>query len=436
MDQKESGPAKAPEPDQERSGRFRQTFASLKERNFRIYASGQLVSLIGTWMQITALPWLVYSITKSASALGMVSFAGSLPLLLLTYFGGTLADKFDRKKVLITMQSLAMIQAVLLFAVAFYGLTNIYLLVALALFSGCITALDLPSRQAFVADLVGKENLTNAISLNSAIWNSSRMIGPALAGLIIGLFGEAICFGINAFSFLASLGTLMALKVVPKKADENEPCGEADNPCKENESVFRVMLTPALLSVLLLSMITSTFGFTHGILMPVIVDEILKGTAETLGILSAAAGLGALMGSLTLAGTKNNQRMSSTIGLACLVLSLAIFTLGQSTSLTLSIAAIALAGAAVSMQLSGGMSIVQHTVSNSMRGRIMGVYSTCMIGFAPFAAMLAGTLGSSVGVTATLSLCAAVVAGSALLYLLYLFYVRLTRPGKVRNDRS
>ena len=157
MDQKESGPAKDPGPDQNKSGRFRQTFASLKERNFRIYATGQLISLIGTWMQITALPWLVYTITKSASALGMVSFAGSLPLLLLTYFGGTLADKFDRKKVLITMQSLAMVQAVLLFAVAFYGLTSIYLLVALALFSGCITALDLPSRQAFVADLVGKE---------------------------------------------------------------------------------------------------------------------------------------------------------------------------------------------------------------------------------------------------------------------------------------
>ena len=139
------------------------------------------------------------------------------------------------------------------------------------------------------------------------------------------------------------------------------------------------------------------------------------------------------MGSLTLAGTKNNQHLRSTIGLACLVLSLAIFTLGQSASLTLSIAAVALAGASVSMQLSGGMSIVQHTVSNSMRGRIMGVYSTCMIGFAPFAAMLAGTLGSSIGVTATLSLCAAVVASSALLYLLYMLYTRLTNPGKDRH---
>ncbi len=415
-----NGPANNLEPNGTKNSRFRQTFASLNNRNFRIYATGQLISLTGTWMQITALPWLVYTMTKSATALGMVSFAGSLPLLLLTYFGGTLADRFNRKKVLITMQTLAMLQAILLFVVAYLGLTNLYLLVALALFSGCITALDLPTRQAFVADLVEKENLTNAISLNSAIWNSSRMIGPAIAGLVIGVFSESACFAINAVSFLASLFTLIALKVNPKKSEEEEePCDESsEEECPENQSIMKVMLHPALLSVLLLSMITSIFGFTHGILMPVIVDEILKGSAETLGFLSAAAGLGALIGSLTLASSKNNGHLRSTIGLACLVLALAIFTLSMSTSLPLSLAAVGLAGAAVSVQLSGGMSIVQHTVVNSMRGRVMGIYSTCMIGFAPFAAMLAGTLGSSIGVNATLVLCAAVVAGSALIYLL------------------
>ena len=317
-----NGPANNLEPNGTKSSRFRQTFASLNNRNFRIYATGQLISLTGTWMQITALPWLVYTMTKSATALGMVSFAGSLPLLLLTYFGGTLADKFNRKKVLITMQTLAMLQAVLLFVVAYLGLTNLYLLVALALFSGCITALDLPTRQAFVSDLVDKENLTNAISLNSAIWNSSRMIGPAIAGLVIGVFSESACFAINAVSFLASLGTLIALKVNPKKSEEEEePCDESsEEECPEKQSIMKVMLHPALLSVLLLSMITSIFGFTHGILMPVIVDEILKGSAETLGFLSAAAGLGALIGSLSLASSKTNGHLRSTIGLACLVL--------------------------------------------------------------------------------------------------------------------
>lgn len=398
-------------------GRFSQTFRSLKIRDFRIYSIGQLISLTGTWMQITALPWLVYTMTESASALGMVSFAGSLPLLLLTYFGGTIADKFDRRRVLILMQSLAMLQAIILFYVAYTGLTNLYLLVGVAFFGGCVTALDLPTRQAFVTNLVDKKNLTNAIALNSAIWNTSRMIGPAIAGFLIGVFGEPVCFAINAVSFLASLTTLTMLRVKPAKDDSHEEMKDKDEASGKETSIVEILLNPAILTVLFLSMVTSIFGFQHGILMPVIVDKILNGSSEVLGFLSAAAGLGALIGSLSVASLKTNKKLRNKIGFACFVLSIGIFTLSQSTSITISMIAVILAGACVSIQLSGGMSIVQKCLDESVRGRVMGVYSTCMIGFAPFAAMLAGWLGSTIGVSWTLIIAGSAVSISSLLYL-------------------
>ena len=416
------------------NGRFKQTFRSLKIRNFRIYSIGQLISLTGTWMQITALPWLVYTMTESASALGMVSFAGSLPLLLLTYFGGTLADKFDRKKVLILMQTLAMLQAIVLFLIAFNGVTNLYLLVAIAFFGGCVTALDLPTRQAFVTDLVDKENLTNAIALNSAIWNSSRMVGPAIAGFLIGVFSESVCFGINAVSFLASLATLISLKVEPKKQEDDEKSKASES--QQDVSIAKILLNPAIATVLFLSMITSIFGFQHGILMPVIVDKILNGSAEVLGFMSAAAGLGALIGSLSLAGLKTNKNLRNKIGIACLILSVAIFTISLSTSMVMSIIAVMLAGASVSTQLSGGMSIVQRSVDESVRGRVMGVYSTCMVGFAPFAAMLAGWLGSTIGVSATLLIAGSAVCVSSLLYLLVVRLKGLSKPEHESSDEK
>lgn len=409
------------------------TFRSLKNRNFRIYSIGQVISLCGTWMQITALPWLVYTMTDSAAALGIVSFAGSVPLLLLTYFGGTLADKFDRKKVLLTMQSLAMIQAIVLFALVVSGLINFELIVGLALVGGCITALDLPTRQAFVPDLVGKKDLTNAIALNSAVWNTCRMIGPALAGILIGFFGEAVCFGINAVSFTASLAALLMIKV-SKQSQEAEAEQEREK-AKTSPPVGLVSLitSPAVLTVLLLSIATGMFGFQYGVLLPVIVDKLLSGDASTLGFLSASAGIGALLGSLALASKPDNQNLRRLIGIAPLLLAAAIVIVSVSQWTTLSLLALAIAGAAISVQLSGGLSLVQMAVPSSMRGRVMGVYSTCMLGFTPFAAMLAGWLASTIGVTHTLMLSAAVVAVAASIYLV--LAPRLIQLADEKNKR-
>ncbi|MGD9684533.1 MAG: MFS transporter [Candidatus Obscuribacterales bacterium] len=397
---------------------FGKTFRSLSNRNFRVYSIGQVISLCGTWMQITALPWLVYTMTDSATALGIVSFAGSVPLLLLTYFGGTLADRFDRRRVLLTMQTLAMLQAIVLFTLVVTGAISYPLIVALALLGGCITALDLPTRQAFVPDLVDKEHLTNAIALNSAVWNTCRMIGPALAGVLIGVFGEAICFGINAVSFIAALVTLTMIRVnrEEKARAERDPNSE---PSKQTEEpgLMSVLLSPPVVTVLLLSIATGMFGFQYSVLLPVIVDRLLGGNASTLGFLSAAAGVGALVGSLALASKPDNHNLRRIIGLAPLALAVAITIVALSPWTTLSLLALALGGISISVQLSGGLSLVQMAVPSEKRGRIMGVYSTCMLGFTPFAAMLAGYLASTIGITYTLLLSAAIVAVAATIYL-------------------
>lgn len=393
------------------------TFASLNNRDFRVYSWGQVISLCGTWMQTIALSWLVYKLTGSAAALGMVSFASSLPLLLFTYFGGIIADRYDRKRILVTTQILAMLEATVLTALTFTGLISVTWLVVLALIRGTITAIELPARQSFLPELVGKGELTNAIGINSAIWNTSRTLGPAAAGILIGVFGETLCFGINAVSYLAALISLSMLTV--KVREKPTAAEQAANEKEASRGVWSVLMDPQIKYVLLLSAATSIFGFQYGVLLPVVSDKVLGGAASTLGFLSAASGLGALFGSLVLANRSNSKWVRRGLGFACIALATAIAIIGGSTVLVLSLAAVACAGAAISFQLSGGNSLVQSSVHPAMRGRVMGIYSTFMLGFSPFAAMLAGWLAELIGVSNTLYISAACVLVSALLYLTF-----------------
>jgi len=391
------------------------TFASLGSRNFRVYSLGQVISLSGTWMQTIALSWLVYRLTGSATALGMVSFAGSLPILLFTYFGGMIADRYDRKRILVITQFLAMLEAATLTVLTFTGLVSVPWLVVLACVRGTITAIELPARQSFIPDLVPKHQLHNAIGINSAIWNTSRTLGPALAGVLIGVFGETICFGFNTVSYLAAFLSLYLIKIQPR---EKETEAEAKlNARDAGRSVWSVLMGPELKYILLLSAATSIFGFQYGTLLPVVADKVLGGSASTLGFLSAAAGFGALLGSLTLANRGQSKWLRRAIGFACLVLALAIALIGYSNVIAVSFVAVALAGAMLSFQLSGGNSIVQSSVSSSMRGRVMGVYSTFMLGFAPVAAMMAGWMAETFGVSNALYVSAAAVFISAATYL-------------------
>jgi MFS family permease len=406
------------------------TFASLNSRNFRVYSLGQVISLSGTWMQTIALSWLVYRLTGSATALGMVSFAGSMPILLFTYFGGMIADRYDRKRILAITQFLAMIEAATLTALTFTGLISVPWLVALACVRGTITAIELPARQSFIPDLVPKDQLHNAIGINSAIWNTSRTLGPALAGILIGVFGETICFGFNTVSYVAAFISLYLIKLEPR-GKETE--AEAKLAARDaGRSVWSILMGPELKYILLLSAATSIFGFQYGTLLPVVADKVLGGSSSTLGFLSAAAGLGALFGSLTLANRGHSAFLRRALGLACLVLACAIVLIGFSTVTLVSFFAVALAGGMLSFQLSGGNSIVQTSVSPSMRGRVMGVYSTFMLGFAPVAAMMAGWMAETFGVSNALYVSAAAVFVSALTYL---HFTRKT-SGSVDENRS
>jgi MFS family permease len=406
------------------------TFASLNNRNFRVYSWGQVISLSGTWMQTIALSWLVYRLTGSAAALGMVSFAGSLPILLFTYFGGMIADRYDRKRILVTTQICAMLEAAVLTTLAFTGLVNVTWLVVLAAIRGTITAIELPARQSFIPDLVGKDQLHNAIGINSAIWNTSRTLGPALAGVLIGVFGETICFAFNTVSYIAALASLYFITIQPReKETEAEKKANARD---AGRSVLSILMGPELKYILILSACTSIFGFQYGVLLPVVVDKVLGGAASTLGFLSAAAGFGALLGSLALANRGNSKFLRRAIGFACLVLAFAIALIGYSSVMLISFIAVALAGATLSFQLSGGNSVVQSSVSPSMRGRVMGVYSTFMLGFAPFAAMMAGWMADTIGVSNALYVSASAVFVCAATYL----YFTRTPPGENEQTNS
>src|SRR5262249_48431811 len=279
------------------SSRLRTATRALQYPRFRIYFIGMFVSFVGTWMQTVAQSWLVYRLTGSAFLLGLPGFAGQIPALLVAPFGGVLADRHDRRFIIIATQAFSMVQAVALAVLTLTGHVTVEAVIALALLLGVIGAFDMPARQSFLVELVGKDDLMNAIALNSSMFNGARIIGPAIAGLIIGWFGEGICFAINGLSFLAVLGGLLIIKVERRASHLSN--GSALSHLKEG--FLYVSRTPAVLAILAMVALVSMFGTSYSVLMPIFADRIIGGGAPALGLLLGAAGVGALGGALTLA---------------------------------------------------------------------------------------------------------------------------------------
>ncbi len=392
---------------------FRQTFRSLTNPHIRLYSLGQLVSNAGTWMQSMALSWLVYKLTDSAVALGIVSFASYLPILLLTYYGGMLADKIDRRKILMATQFAGFLQATVLTALVIAGVLHVWMVVVLALFLGCVTALEVPTRQAFMGDLVDKKDLTNAISVNSAIFNISRLSGPLLAGVLIAGFGEAICFGLNALSYLFAVYTLSRVASAVIVAKKPQPTTAAQN----DETLMTTLKDPRIRGLLILAAVTSMFGFQYGVLLPVITDKMLHGNAAQMSILAAAGGIGALIGALILARTGKDMRLLKGIGIAVLMLGVFTSAIAVSHSVLFTALAAGLAGLCVSIQFSGGNSLLQQLVPAQIKGRMMGIFSMCQLGFTPFAGLMAGWTAQHLGVSNALLIAASVCALSGAVYL-------------------
>lgn len=371
---------------------------SFHYRNYRLFFGGQGVSLIGTWIQNIAVSWLVYSLTNSALLLGVVGFAGQIPTFLLTPFAGVLADRWNRRKILVITQTLAMIQAFALALLVLSGNISIWHLIPLSAFLGLVNAFDMPTRQSFVVDIIEKkEDLGNAIALNSSMFNSTRLIGPSVAGMLIAGVGEGICFLLNGISYIAVILALLAMKIKPRKTGAKKTVVFKE--FKEGLSyAFGFVPIKYILSILAL---ISLVGMPYSILMPVFAREILKGGPHTLGFLMGASGTGALAGAYFLASRKNSHGLEKIIPLAAGAFGTGLVIFSQSRLLWLSLTLLVLTGFGMMVNMASCNTVLQTIVDDDKRGRVMSLYTTAFMGMMPFGSLLGGSLASRIGATNT-----------------------------------
>ncbi|MFN8240404.1 MAG: MFS transporter [Bacteroidales bacterium] len=414
----------------ESTTRFRTIFRSLKYRNYRLFFAGQGISLIGTWMQRIAMPWLVYHLTGSALMLGIVSFAGQVPTFILAPFAGVLTDRWNRYHVLIAAQTLAMLQA-LAFTVLFYaGKLEMWHIMTLSVVWGIFNSFDVPSRQSFVIDLVEKkEDLGNAIALNSLMFNGARLIGPSVAGILLAFKGEGICFLLNTISYVFVIGSLLMMRV-PKPA----PRVSKTRMGEELKEGFRYAFGfPPIRHVILLLALVSLMSMPYSVLMPVFSKEVLHGDSTTFGFLTAAAGLGALASGLWLAARKSVLRLGRIIPAAAAIFGLGAAVLSLSRNIPLSMCLMVVAGAGIMMHTAASNTILQTIVDEDKRGRVMSFYTMAIMGTAPFGSLLAGALAKSIGTPMTILAGAMFcLAGAILFYLKLPELKNLVRPVYVR----
>ena len=391
---------------------FSNTFRALKHRNFQLFFSGQFISLIGTWMQSVAQSWLVYSITGNVALLGLIGFAGQIPVFLLTTFGGAIADRYDRRKILIVTQSCSMTLAFILAWLTLTGNIQVRHLFVLASLSGIINALDIPTRQSFVSDMVAKEDLLNAIALNSSMFNGARIVGPAIAGILVAAVGEGWCFLGNGVSYIAVIVGIYLMKIEKKElAPSNASAFE-----KIKEGFVFVKQTTPIRSLLLLLGLISLMGMPYAVLMPIFADQILQGGARGLGILMGASGLGALIAALTLASRKTLKGLGTWVAVSSGVFGVALILFSLSRSFWLSAVLLVPVGYAMMFQMAASNTLVQAMVPDRLRGRVMAVYSMMFMGMAPFGALLAGSLANYLGAPNTIAAGGAVCIVGALFF--------------------
>jgi MFS family permease len=384
---------------------------TLRHRNFRLFFFGQLISLIGTWMQSTAQQWLVFRLTGSELSLGIVTFAGFIPVLVLSLFMGVVVDRFPRRKLLLITQTWFMILAVALAVLTYLRVVQYWHVLTLAFLLGVGNALDMPARQAFYIDMVDHEELLNAIALNSSVFNGARIIGPALGGLVVAALGEAPAFALNALSFLAVLAGLAMMRLPQFEPPANAGSGMTQlrqglSYLISERRVFGLVSMVALLSV---------FGFPYVVLLPVFAGDILKTGASGFGALMAAQGVGALISALSLAFLGDRHHKGRLLQLSFTLLAVAMLVLGLSKSLWLSMLALCLGGYALISQLAVTNTLVQVFVPDELRGRVLSTYTWALGGFWPIGALLIGWTGDRLGAPEAVMIAAACTAVIALL---------------------
>jgi MFS family permease len=376
--------------------RLAETFRALRHRNYQLFFSGQLISLIGTWMDQVAESWLVYRLTGSALLLGTVAFASQIPVFLLAPIGGALADRMDRRRILITTQSSMMLVTFVLAWLTLSHRVHIWQVVALAAITGVINAFDLPARQSFVVDMVSRADLVNAIALNSSMFNGARVIGPAVAGVVVAGIGEGWCFFANGVSFIAVIIGLWMMKMErPRMSIEGSPL--------ENiiEGFNFVTRTRPMRALMLLLGLVSFAALPYAVLMPLFADKILHGGPKALGLLMGSSGVGALCGALLLATRKSLRGLSTWVAVACTGLGVTLALFSFSRTLWLSALLLAPVGFCTMVQMASSNTLIQSMVPDRLRGRVMSFYAMTFMGMAPLGSLLAGSLAHNLGASWT-----------------------------------
>jgi len=372
---------------------------ALKHKNYQLYFSGQIISLTGSWMQQVALSWLVYRISGDPFILGLVGFSSQIPILILSPIAGVLIDRMNKHRLIISTQILLMLQASLLTFLVLTDVIKVWQIILLNIFSGVVNAFDLPARQSFIVEIVeSREDLGNAIALNSSIFNSARLAGPSIAGLLISAVGEGICFLINAVSFIAVIIALFAMKIKPHHLGARHP----DMLQGFKEGIKYTFGFIPIRTILLLIALVSIVGMPYTILMPVFAKEILHGGPNTLGFLLGAVGIGALCGAFYMAARNSVLGLGKIIAIAASTFGLGLILFSLSRNFVLSMTMLVLTGMSMMVQMSSSNTILQTIVEDKMRGRVMSFYTTAFTGMAPFGSLIAGFLASRIGAPNTL----------------------------------
>jgi MFS family permease len=404
---RETNPPGAPE----RGTRLPTTLRSLKHRNFQLFFGGQMISLIGTWMQSIAEAWLVYRLTGSSLLLGSVGFASQFPVFLAAPLGGIVADRYNRQHVIIATQVSSMILAFIYAMLTLTHRITVKEIFVLAILLGLVNAFDIPGRQAFLVEMVGKDDLINAIALNSSMFNGARIIGPAIAGVLVAKIGEGWCFFANSMSYIAVIVGLLLMRVAPRVL---RPSG---SPIAHIIEGFKfVRNTAPIRAILLLLGVVSLVAMPYTVLMPIFADRILHGGASGLGILMGATGVGALLGALTLATRTGVYGLGRWITFSCGGFAITLVTFAFSRIFWLSTALLVPVGFCMMLQMSSSNTLIQAMVPDELRGRVMSVYSMMFMGMAPFGALFGGALADKLSAPITVSMGAVAALGGAVIF--------------------
>jgi len=386
----------------EKKSTLRFLMRALAYRNYRLFFGGQGLSLIGTWMQQIAMSWLVYRMTNSVFLLGLIGFTGQFPTVIFGSFAGVYADRLNRRNLLIATQTFAMLQAFLLAFLTLTGSVAVWHLIVLSIILGTVNAVDVPVRQSFVIDMVeNKNDLGNAIALNSFMFNGARLVGPSIAGLLIAYVGEGVCFLLNGISFFAIILALMAMRTTQKVRQQS-----SDAVLHELKEGFQYAagFAPIRYIILLVGLL-SLLSMPYIVLMPVFARDILHGGSHTLGFLMGASGIGALAGALYLASRKSVIGLARLITISTCVFGCGLIAFSVSRYLPLSLCLMLVTGFGMILSMASCNTIVQTVVDEDKRGRVMSFYAIAFVGMAPFGSLIGGSLAHNIGAPLTLTLC-------------------------------